>query len=95
MKNRSPLSRFITITSCTAVMLLVAFGCGTKVPGSGGVPTTPGSGTGIGGLGKGPSAVALGGAGGYILLAQTAITNVTTSAITGNVGLSPATGAGI
>jgi hypothetical protein len=46
--------------------------------------------------GKGPAAVSLGSstsldsAGSYVILAKTGITNVTGSAVTGNVGLSPA-----
>jgi hypothetical protein len=41
-------------------------------------------------LPKGPAAVLLGQAGTYVVLAKSAITNVPTSAITGNMGLSPA-----
>jgi hypothetical protein len=52
-------------------------------------PATPGVGTGTG-SGFGPAPVVLGTAGDYVLLAQTAITNTGTSAITGNLGLSPA-----
>lgn len=89
------------------VLLLVAFvaGCGGGGDDNGGggeggaAPTpgttTPGTGTGVGGLGKGPAPVDLGAAGNYVILAESAITNVPTSAVTGNVGLSPATGAGI
>jgi len=64
-------------------------------PGSGGTPTTPGAGTGVGGAGQGPAPVNLGAAGNYVILAESAVTNVPASAVTGNVGLSPATGAGI
>jgi hypothetical protein len=39
---------------------------------------------------KGPAPVLLGAAGEYVILAQSAITNVPTSAITGDIGLSPA-----
>jgi hypothetical protein len=39
---------------------------------------------------KGPAPVMLGAAGGYAILAKSAIANVPTSAITGNLGLSPA-----
>jgi hypothetical protein len=42
-----------------------------------------------------PAPVNLGGADPFAILAGTAITNVPSSVITGNVGLSPATGAGI
>ena len=58
-------------------------------------PNNAGAGTGVGGLGKGPSPVELGAAANYVILAQSEITNVPTSAVTGNVGLSPATGAAI
>ena len=47
------------------------------------------------GLGHGPSPVNLGSAANYVILAQSNITNVPTSAVTGNVGLSPGTGNGI
>ena len=52
-------------------------------------PTTPGAGTGTG-TGHGPAVVSLGSAGTYAILAKTAVSNVPTSAITGNIGLSPA-----
>ena len=58
-------------------------------------PNNPGAGAGVGGLGKGPSPVELGAAVNYVILAQSEITNVPTSTVTGNVGLSPATGAAI
>jgi len=54
-------------------------------------PTTPGVGPGTGGAGgHGPAAVVLGSAGNYVILAKSATSNVPTSAITGNIGLSPA-----
>jgi hypothetical protein len=58
-------------------------------------PNNAGAGSGVAGLGKGPSSVALGAAADYVILAQSEITNVPTSAVTGNVGLSPASGAAI
>ena len=70
-------------------------GGGAAAPGSGGTPTAPGAGTGVGGAGQGPAPVNLGTAGNYVILAESAVTNVPASAVTGNVGLSPATGAGI
>jgi ice-binding like protein len=72
------------------VLLLVGFvaGCGSGTAPVGVSPTTPGSGTGTG-AGAGPAPVALGTAGNYVILAKTAITNTGTSAITGNLGLSP------
>ena len=80
-----------------APLMLVALlaGCG----GGDGVatvaPTTPGAGTGVGGAGKGPAPVNLQSAGNFAILAQSEITNVPTSVVTGDLGLSPATGAGI
>lgn len=58
-------------------------------------PSAPGSGTGLGGVGRGPAPVSLGTAGSFAILAQSQATSVPTSAITGNVGLSPGTGAGL
>ena len=77
--------------------LLAGCGSGNKGGGTPGVgsPTAPGVGTGVGGAGQGPAPVNLGAAGNYVILAESAITNVPTSTVTGNVGLSPATGAGI
>jgi hypothetical protein len=79
------------------LMVASVAGCGS---GGGGVaaitppvaatPTLPGAGTGAGGAGKGPAPVALGMAGNYVILANSAISTVPASAITGNVGLSPA-----
>ncbi|MDB5823384.1 MAG: hypothetical protein JWR21_2088 [Herminiimonas sp.] len=80
------------------------------VGGSASLTTTPGAGTGTGTLnagaggngsgsgtvaGRGPAAVDLRSSSNFAILAQSAITNVPTSAVTGDVGLSPATGAGI
>jgi hypothetical protein len=42
------------------------------------------------GLGAGPPPVALGAAGSYVILAESAISNVPTSVVTGDLGLSPA-----
>ena len=56
-------------------------------------PVDPGGGTGTGGSGAqghGPELVDLGTAGTYVILAKEATTNVPTSDITGNIGLSPA-----
>lgn len=80
------------------LVLLGCSGSGSGTSSGGGIlpnPTAPGAGTGSGGQGKGPAPVALGGAGAFIILGQSAITDVPSSAITGNVGLSPSTGAGI
>lgn len=60
-----------------------------------GAATDAGTGGGVAGAGRGPAPVFLGAAGTFAVLAQAEVTNVPTSAITGDVGLSPATGAGI
>lgn len=52
--------------------------------------TVPGAGTGRDGLGVGPAPVVLGAAGNYVILAKSGISTVPASAITGNLGLSPA-----
>jgi len=74
-------------------------GCGGGDGGGGGFPksgvTAAGAGTGAGAGGHGPAPVIMGSAANFRILAQSAITNVPTTAVTGNVGLSPATGAGI
>ena len=85
------------------LMWLMALGLAAGVAGCGGgggdAPANPataaGAGTGVGGAGRGPAPVVMGTAGNFRILAQSAITDVPTSAITGNVGLSPATGASI
>ena len=79
---------------------IIVAGCGGDNNGSAAMPSADkpnnaGAGTGVGGLGKGPSPVVLGVAVNYVILAQSEITNVPTSAVTGNVGLSPATGAAL
>jgi hypothetical protein len=74
----------------------IAFGCGSGSDGGGaGTPTAAGAGTGVGGAGRGPAPVIMGTASNFVILAESVITNVPTSAVTGDVGLSPATGAGI
>ncbi len=80
-------------------LLLVNLLAGCWLSGGGGgvavipAPTAPGAGTGLGGLGHGPAPVVLGGAGSFAILSKTGITNVHTSAITGNIGASPITAA--
>jgi hypothetical protein len=79
-------------------LLVAAFVAGCGGGGGGGVgkpPTAAGAGTGVGGLGRGPTPVIMGTAGNFVILAQSAITDVPASTVTGDVGLSPATGAGI
>ena len=65
--------------------------CGTDSAGPDVSPTTPGAGSGTGGAGgHGPSPVSLGTSANYVILAKSSVSNVPTSAITGNIGLSPA-----
>lgn len=73
-------------------MLLVALvaGCGETTAVVDVSPKTPGAGTGAGAGGHGPAPVVLGSAINYVILAKSATSNVPTSAITGNIGLSPA-----
>lgn len=84
-----------------ALLALFVAGCG----GGSGIanppkpaPTLPGAGAGLGGAGRGPAPVSLGsiiGAGtsvspAYVILAKTAITTTGTTAVTGDLGISPA-----
>lgn len=97
MKNRSFLSKAASKVACVVLLtpLIFTLGCNQNNGSGFGAVSAAGVGTGNGGLGRGPSPVNLGTAANYIILAQSAITNVPTSAVTGTVGLSPATGAGI
>lgn len=78
--------------------VLAAFvaGCGDSGGGSGPqgflAGNSPGQGTGVGGAGRGPAPVIMGTAANFRILAQSAITDVPASVVTGQVGLSPASG---
>lgn len=79
----------IRFLAALAVVSLMA-GCG----GDGGGDNTgeflnAGKGTGVAGLGRGPAPVDLGMAGEFAILAKSASSSVPTSAVTGNIGLSP------
>ena len=86
-------------------LVLIAFvaGCGSggnggTSPGAGAsVPTAPGAGNGVGGQGKGPAPIDLKTitTGNFVIVAETEITDLAPSVVTGNVGLSPALGAKI
>lgn len=78
-----------------AVLTLTLIGCAGDNNPWFGEATAAGLGNGAGGNGRGPAPVNLGTSANYVILAQSAVTNVPTSEVTGNVGLSPATGAGI
>lgn len=87
-----------------ALLVLFFAGCGGGGGGGGNVtppkpaPSTPGTGTGLGGAGRGPAPVSLGsiiGAGTpasprYVILAKTGISTTGVTAVTGDLGLSPA-----
>jgi len=79
-----------------AALLLAAFvsGCGGGTGADGGSAqlTAAGIGTGVGGAGQGPAPIDLRTAGNFVILTKTEITNIPTSAVTGNVGLSSASG---
>jgi len=82
------------------LLAAVVAGCGSGgddngLPPGSGPATAAGAGTGVNGLGRGPAPVNLGAAGNFVILAQSTITDVPTSAVTGNVGLSPASGAAL
>lgn len=79
-------------TSLLLGALLAGCGGGDGDMSGAGVPSASGAGTGAGGLGRGPASVNLGTAGNFVILAQSAVTNIPTSAVTGDVGLSPITG---
>lgn len=77
------------MTALFLATLLV--GCSDSTgPGGNLSPDAPGVGPGSGPGGHGPAPLTLGAAGNYVVLAKTAVSTVPTSAITGNVGVSPA-----
>ncbi len=84
----------MSVTPLLLAALLAGCGGGDDRIGAS-VSTAAGTGTGAGGAGRGPAPVNLRSAGNFVILAQSQITNVPTSTVTGDVGLSPATGAGI
>ncbi len=85
------------LTALAPVLLAVLLAaCGGGGDGGSSIaltPTAPGAGTGLNGSGRGPAPVNLRTAGSFVILAQSQTTNVPTSAVTGDVGLSPASGA--
>ncbi len=82
-----------TVLTMALVLAATLAGCGGGDNAAG--PTAAGAGTGAGGNGRGPSSVNLGSAGNFVILAKTAVTDVPASAVTGDVGASPVTGAAI
>lgn len=92
--SRLNLKRNGSIVLAAMLMATVVTGCGSggggTVLGSAANPTTAGAGTGSGGVGSGPSPVVLGTAGNYVILAKSAVSTTGTTAVTGNIGVSPA-----
>src|SRR4051812_28203499 len=74
-------------------------GCGSGDGGGKGFPkssvTAAGAGTGTGAGGRGPAPVVMGSAANFRILAKSLISDIPTSAITGEVGLYPAAGSAI
>ena len=90
MRNNSKDRRSgLILTSLLLGLLVIGCSDGTG-PGNDLSPKSPGAGTGSGPGGRGPAIVDLGAAGGYAILAKSGVSTVPTSAITGNVGVSPA-----
>jgi hypothetical protein len=94
------ISRLSEPMKWSAALVLAAFlaGCGGGGGGSStpakstssNSPTAPGAGTGVAGLGRGPAPVDLGSSANYVILAKSAISTTGVTAVTGNLGLSPA-----
>ena len=99
MNRFGSLSKLMPLIPALLLSVAVA-GCGSSGSGSGGgngfpssrAGNAPGQGTGVGGAGRGPAPVIMGSAANFRILAQSAVSDVPTSAITGEVGLSPAAG---
>jgi len=73
------------------LMVAVAVACSDSPAGPVVSPVDPGAGPGNGQpSAHGPASVVLGGAASFVILAKSATSNVPTSAITGDIGLSPA-----
>ncbi len=88
-KFKNDSKRGMWLTALLAVAVAVACGDSTSPPVVSPVDPGAGPGTGLPGA-HGPAPVILGAAGNYVILAKSATSNVPTSAITGNIGLSPA-----
>ena len=92
MKHKNTFPRMASHGAMMAAALVLALsmaGCLSDSDGKS-EPTAPGAGTGLLGAGKGPSPVALGKSGEYAILAKAGISNTGTTAVIGNIGVSPA-----
>lgn len=96
-----PLKWFVTLALITFLAGCGGGGGGDGIPSSPGpgagagatLPTVPGVGGGVDGSGHGPVPLAMFTANNFAVLAETEITSLAPSVITGNLGLSPAAGA--
>lgn len=92
--NRLNVKRNGSVVLVAMLLATVVTACGGggtgAVLGTASNPTTAGAGTGLGGAGSGPSPVVLGTAGNYVILAKSAISTTGVTAVTGNIGISPA-----
>ena len=94
---------FCKLPRWVTALLLAAFmgGCGSgggdgqtgSDPDQGPQPTAAGVGTGVGGDGRGPAPVPLGTSADFVILSVLALSNVPPSVVTGDVGLTVASGA--
>jgi hypothetical protein len=89
------MNRFENITkplmwSTTLLLVAIVAGCGGSGDGVPGATTTSAGSGPVGSTCTGASCVPLGTAANYAILAKTGVSTVPSSAVTGNVGLSPA-----
>jgi len=92
------MNRFKSVTKplmWSMALLLAAFVAGCGGDGSSTSPTASGIGRGLDGVGKGAAPVVLGAAGNFVILAQSGISTVPNSAVTGDIGVSPIARGGI
>jgi len=92
------MNRFKSVTKLlmwSMALLLAAFVAGCGGDGSSTSPAGAGIGGGLDGLGKGAAPVVLGAAGNFVILAQSGISTVPNSAVTGDIGVSPIARGGI
>ncbi|MEO6094254.1 MAG: ice-binding family protein [Fibrobacteria bacterium] len=95
MKNLT-IPSFLPVSALAASLLLTfsliggtAYGSVRTLAATGSDTTGPGAGTGLSGAGKGPAPVLLGKSGDYVILAKTGISATGTTAVTGDIGVSP------
>src|SRR5688572_29917904 len=87
--NSIKTSRTRLMASCLAASFILALGACDDHSGRTGSGLNAGHGSGLAGLGQGPAPLELGLAGEFAILAKSASSSIPTSAVTGNIGLSP------